>query len=100
MFATGISQEQCLAAIQGKLKAIRDSLDAAKVLHAWAAGLSTDEIAAATGLSGADAQTLQSAMADADGLSDLYSTGTDGRNPPPGPGYVYGASQIQVIGPV
>ena len=98
MFATGISQEQCLGTIQGKLRAIRDSLSEARELHAWSAGLSTDDIAAATGLNAADSQTLQSAMADANGLADLYSVGTDDRNP--GAGYVYGRSQIEVIGPL
>jgi len=98
MFATGIGQAQCLSIIQGKLRSIRDSLGEARELHAWSAGLSTAEIAQATGLTDPDAQTLQSAMADAAGLGDLYSLGTDDRNP--GPGYVYGASQIQVIGPL
>jgi|SRR5215472_1304256 len=98
MFATGLPQAQCLSIIQGKLRTIRDGLSEARELHAWAAGLSNAEISEATGLTDADAQTLKSAMADAAGLADLYSLGTDDRNP--GAGYVYGQSQVQVIGPL
>lgn len=87
--------------VQQALAQIRSAMQTAEALHDWSAGTALADLTAAApdgpGMPQADAQAILSACADAYGLSQLYNTGTDPRNP--GAGYVYGASQKIVIGP-
>lgn len=82
-----------------RLRALRDALDAIEDFQAW---LTTQTTAQLTGLgfSATDVSELQSAMADANAMNDLYNTGLPPSTyPQPTSAYVYGASQRIVIGP-
>lgn len=78
-------------------RSTRDVLTRAGEVHAFLAGLSLADLQG-LGMSAGDAQAILNASADLAGLADLYSTGTDHRNP--GAGYVYAASSRAIVGPL
>ena len=100
MFATGLTQAQTLASIQGKLINLRNALSEVSELYGWTSGLAQADMEAAAGLSAGDASTALSAVADANALAQVYATGQPpGTYPQASSAYPYAASQRQVIGP-
>jgi len=100
MFATGLTAAQILANVQARLLALRQALEAVTDLQEWSSGVTGADMETATGLSASDAATLQSAIADAAALADIYDSGLPpGSYPQPASAYVYAATQRQVIGP-
>ena len=98
-FPAGITEAYVINNAQSRLAALRRALLDCAQFEAWLAGLAvTDLEAAPVSMDVTSAQAIFNAMADANGMYQLYSTGTDTRNP--GAGYVYGASQRVVIGPL
>jgi hypothetical protein len=99
--AQNASAAQIIAQVQVALAQFRSGLAIAGSLYGWSSGVALDDLTAAPpdgpGMAQADAQDLLSAIADANGLLQLFLTGTDPRNP--GAGYNYGASVRLVIGP-
>jgi hypothetical protein len=99
--AANANPQTIVSQVQAALVQIRSAMLTAQALYGWSSGTAMGDLTAAPpngpGLPPADAQAVLSACADAYGLSLLYTTGTDPRNP--GAGYVYGASQKIVIGP-
>lgn len=87
---------QILQKAQSTILQLRVALEACADLESWAAGISQADLVTA-GFTSADASAVLSALADANGLAQIYKTGTDPRNP--GAGYVYANSQNVVIGP-
>jgi len=99
--AQNASAAQIITQVQVALAQFRTALQVAGSLYGWSAGVALNDLTAAPpdgpGMAQADAQDLLSAIADANGLLALFTTGTDPRNP--GAGYNYGASVRRVIGP-
>lgn len=90
------TQAQITASAVGRLQALRRALQDCEDMNEWLAGLSQTDLSNA-GFSGADADTLKSAFADAGALHQLYDQGTlPGTYTLP---YVFGASQRDVLGP-
>jgi len=84
---------------QQRLVALRSALESVADLYAWSAGVAPADLEGA-GFNAADAATLQSAIADANALAQIYATGLPPSTyPQPSSAYVYAASQRQVIGP-
>ncbi|SRR5258706_3658009 len=78
-----------------KLANLRQALSDITDLNAWLAGLSIADLVA-IGFTSTDAQTLKTALADANELGVLYNGGGLGAYTLP---YNFSASQRQVIGP-
>jgi len=99
MFVTGLTQPQLLANVQTKLLQLRNALESAADLQAWASGIAATDLEALN-FTASDAAALLSAIADAGALASIYNTGLPpGTYPQPASAYVYGASQRNVIGP-
>lgn len=103
-FIVGITQQSVVNNAQTKLAALRRALDDIHDFRQWLAAYSaTDLTAAPVNMDSASATALFSALADADALYQLYTTGAL-TSPPSGyttPGtYSFGASQRVVIGPL
>lgn len=99
MFTAGIDEAQVLSLVQGKLVTLRNALEAVADLHGWSSGIAASDLVS-LGFSQADANTLLAAIADANAVAQIYSTGLPPSTyPQPGSAYVYAASQRQVIGP-
>lgn len=82
-----------------RLSNLRTALHAVADLYAWSSSLATPDLAS-IGFNSADAQALQSALADANALAQIYLTGLPPQSyPQPAQAYVYAASQRIVIGP-
>ena len=95
---TGISQGQALALVLSKLLALRNALTDIKDLAKWSAAITSTDMATATGYTTADAGALQTAIADANAIAQIYDTGLPpGTYPQPSSAYVYGASQRLAI---
>lgn len=91
--------------VQQGLVQIRNAMNVAADLQAWAAGVTPEELTRVGGtpfpvLTLDEAKALLTAIADAYALSCYYNTGLPPAGyPQPGAPYVYGASQRIVIGP-
>lgn len=93
----GISQAFVTNNAQSALSQLREALQRCTEIRQWLAAYSSSDLVA-LGFSSADASAILSAFADADGLNQVYLTGTDSRDP--GAGYVYANSQRVIIGPL
>lgn len=101
MFTTGLTQAQTLASIQAKLKALRDALGDIEDLYGWSSGIAATDLEADLQFNDADAQSILSAIADANALAQVYNTGNPPSSYPQASSvYVYSATQRQVIGPL
>lgn len=95
----GISMVQVASNTQARLIALREALQGVQELYAWSSGVAVAELQT-LGFSATDAASLQSAIADANAVAQIYSTGLPPSTyPQPASAYVYAASQRQVIGP-
>ena len=94
----GSTAASIITVTRQKLLALRTALEGVADLYIWSSGLSAADLEA-VGFSAGDAATLQSALADADAIAQIYQTGLPPSTyPQPSSAYVYGASQRQVIG--
>lgn len=99
MFTTGLTQAQVLASIQAKLLNLRNALADVQDLYGWSSGLAVSDLEG-IGFDASDAQEILSAIADANALADIYTTGQPPASyPQAASAYVYATSQRQVIGP-
>lgn len=84
---------------QQRLIALRNALEGAADLNAWASSITAADLEA-VGFTADDAATFLAACADASALNSIYTTGLPPSSyPQPQDAYVYAASQRQVIGP-
>jgi len=103
-FIAGITEQSVINNAQTKLTALRNALRDCHDFRQWLTAYSSADLQAAPiNMDAASATALFSALADADALYQLYTTGAL-TSPPSGyttPGtYVFGASQRVVIGPL
>lgn len=98
----GITAQYIINNAQQKLANLRNALEDCENMHQWLAGVAvTDLEAAPLNFSAADAQAILTALADADAIYQIYSTGqAPGTYPQVTGPYVYAASQRAVIGPL
>lgn len=96
---SNVTGQEIVSNAQTILLNLRRSLKAAEDFQRWLSGLAVTDLTASPGpaMSTNDAQDIMNAMADANGLAQLYRTGTDPRTLPAG--YNYGTSQVNVLGP-
>lgn len=100
MFTTGLTQGQVLASIQAKLLNLRNALSDVQDLYGWSSGIAATDLETDLGFNAADANALLGAIADANAVAQVYSTGQPPSTyPQAASAYVYAASQRQVIGP-
>lgn len=92
---TGISMTQVLSTTQQRLAALREAFEAVSNLYKWSSAQALTDLES-LGFSAADAQSLQTAIADANELAVLYNGGSLGTYTLP---YNFSASQRQVMGP-
>lgn len=99
MFNSGLTQGQVLANIQNRLSALRQALEDVENLYGWSSGVSAADLEG-IGFSPSDANSILSAIADANAVGQIYATGQPPSTyPQAASAYVYAASQRQVIGP-
>jgi hypothetical protein len=98
--AAGTDARQIISQVAQVFIQIRSAHHAAEDLHAWAAGISRDDLIAAPpngpGMDPDDADTVLSAVNDAYGQAQQYDQGETTATFPAG--YVFGAAQRRVIG--
>jgi hypothetical protein len=97
IYSDGITVDYVNSNAQAKLAALRRALHDVADFYAWLSAYAPADLVS-LGFSAAGAQDIFSAFADANGMAQIYNTGTDSRNP--GAGYVYANSQRVVIGPL
>ena len=90
-----ITAAQILPNVQSRLITLRKALEDIVDMYDWVSEQALADLEAA-GFSQADAQAVQSAMADANAIAQLYLGGGLGSYTLP---YNFSASQRQVIGP-
>lgn len=95
----GITSDQVLMNAQARLIALRKALEDCADLNSWLSGQSLTDLTG-IGFSSADAQAVQSALADANALAEFYNTGLPPSTyPQPPSAYIYGSSQRAIVGP-
>lgn len=95
----GITQAQVTQLTTQRMQALRDALNDVEDLYGWTSGLADTDLENLGFLAG-DADTLLSAVADANAVAQIYSTGLPpGSYPQPSSAYVYAATQRQIMGP-
>lgn len=97
-FYGGISADSINANAQSALLQLRVALQRCTDIHKWLAAGSAADLVTAGIANTTDANDILSAFADADGLNQVFLTGTDSRNP--GAGYVYANSTRAITGPL
>jgi hypothetical protein len=97
---TGQTPEQILGTVQFKLRTLRAALHDVQDAEGWAAGIVPADLVTDT-FTEAQAEALLSALADANALAQIYTTGKPPSSypQPTGTPYVYANSQQAVIGP-
>lgn len=94
-----ITEAQVIQLVQQKLLALREALNEVADLYNWTAGISSGDLVS-LGFASADAGLILSAVADANAIASIYSTGLPPSTyPQPASTYVYQSSQARVIGP-
>jgi len=95
----GINQAIVTQRVQAKLGALRDALNDIANEYKWTSGVSVADLQG-IGFSAAGANAILSGVADANAISQLYSTGLPPATyPQPTSAYPYEASQAIVLGP-
>lgn len=85
--------------VQQKLQVLRNALESCNDLFRWSSALSSADLEA-VGFSATDAQSLLTAVADANALYVLFNTGLPPSTyPQPPSAYIYATSQAVVTGP-
>lgn len=87
---------QVLGNTVNALIGLRKAYERIEELHSFTAGVAVADLTG-LGLDPGTAQGILNALADAHGEYMIRTTGSDPRNP--GAGYIYAASQNQLIGP-
>jgi hypothetical protein len=96
----GLSPAQVQGLILSALQQHRNALTLLQNIYHWSSGLVTADFATATGLSTADAEAYQAAIADGNAEANIHYTGTPGGEyPAPASDYIYASSQAEVLGP-
>jgi hypothetical protein len=94
-----ISMSQVAGNTQTRLMALRSALEGVTELYGWFSEIALTDLEA-LGFNANDAQSMMSAVNDANALAQIYSTGLPpGTYPQPPEAYVYAASQRIIIGP-
>lgn len=94
-----VNPSAIIANAQGKLISLRKALEDCHDLFRWSSGTALTDLEA-IGFNASDAQTVLTAIADANALYVLYNTGLPPSTyPQPSSSYQYAASQSLVIGP-
>jgi hypothetical protein len=95
----GITQDIVTQRVQATLGALRAALSDVADEYNWTSGVAATDLEA-LGFTSDGANAILSAVADANALAQIYSTGLPpGTYPQPASAYVYEASQAAVLGP-
>lgn len=103
IFQAGITEAYIVNNAQAKLSALRSALQECANMQAWLAGIAQADLTSAPiSMSSADATALMSALADANAMNQIYTTGQAPSTYPQvtGTPYVYAASQRVIMGPL